>query len=81
MSVRAAVMPAFEKPLEIREYPDPGDLAPGETLVRVEMAGICGTRFESKSVWNIEWFIGTSMIGYVLSGSILRSSRTQCCHA
>lgn len=43
MSVRAAVLPAFERPLEIREYPEPRDLAPGETLVRVEMAGICGT--------------------------------------
>jgi threonine dehydrogenase-like Zn-dependent dehydrogenase len=43
MSVRAAVLPEFEKPLEIREYPEPGALAPGETLVRVEMAGICGT--------------------------------------
>lgn len=43
MSVKAAVLPAFEKPLEIREYPDPAELAPGETLVRVEMAGICGT--------------------------------------
>jgi threonine dehydrogenase-like Zn-dependent dehydrogenase len=43
MSVRAAVLPAFETPLEVREYPEPGNLAPGETLVRVEMAGICGT--------------------------------------
>jgi threonine dehydrogenase-like Zn-dependent dehydrogenase len=43
VSVKAAVLPAFESPLEIREYPDPAELAPGETLVRVEMAGICGT--------------------------------------
>ena len=43
MTVRAAVLPAFERPLEIRTYPEPRELAPGETLVRVEMAGICGT--------------------------------------
>jgi D-arabinose 1-dehydrogenase-like Zn-dependent alcohol dehydrogenase len=43
MSVRAAVLPAFQAQLEIREYPDPSHLAPGEALVLVEMAGICGT--------------------------------------
>ncbi len=41
--VRAAVLTAFEKPLEIREYDLPALLAHGEALVRVEMAGICGT--------------------------------------
>ena len=40
---RAAVLPAFEKPLEIREYPVPEKLPAGAALVRVEMAGICGT--------------------------------------
>ncbi|HUS04723.1 MAG TPA: alcohol dehydrogenase catalytic domain-containing protein, partial [Bryobacteraceae bacterium] len=42
-SVRAAVLCEFGKPLEIREYPVTADLAPGEALVRVDMAGICGT--------------------------------------
>ena len=41
--VRAAVLTAFEKPLEIREYDLPTSLGRGEALVRVEMAGICGT--------------------------------------
>ncbi len=41
--IRAAVLTAFEQPLEIREYPAPASLALGEVLVRVEMAGICGT--------------------------------------
>ncbi len=41
--VRAAVLEAFEKPLEIRRYPDPGEPAPGEALIAVEIAGICGT--------------------------------------
>jgi threonine dehydrogenase-like Zn-dependent dehydrogenase len=41
--VRAAVLEAFGKPLEIREYPEPGEPAAGEALVAVEMAGICGT--------------------------------------
>jgi threonine dehydrogenase-like Zn-dependent dehydrogenase len=42
-AVRAAVLTEFGKPLEIREYPEASNLAPGEALVRVEMAGICGT--------------------------------------
>src|SRR5215203_5294418 len=42
MSVRAAVMREFEQPLEIREYPEP-KAGPGEAVVRVAMAGICGT--------------------------------------
>ncbi|MGH9627764.1 MAG: zinc-binding dehydrogenase [Bryobacteraceae bacterium] len=42
-TVRAAVLSAFEHPLEIREYPAPSAVGPGEALVRVEMAGICGT--------------------------------------
>jgi threonine dehydrogenase-like Zn-dependent dehydrogenase len=41
--VRAAVLPGFQEPLSLREYPDITDLQPGEALVRVEMAGICGT--------------------------------------
>ncbi len=42
-AVKAAVLAAYEKPLEIREYPAVDRVAPGEVLVRVEMAGICGT--------------------------------------
>ena len=41
--VRAAVLEAFEKPLEIREYPDPGEPGAGEALIAVEISGICGT--------------------------------------
>jgi threonine dehydrogenase-like Zn-dependent dehydrogenase len=43
MPVRAAVLKQFNTPLEIMDYPDPTALAAGEVLVRVEMAGICGT--------------------------------------
>ena len=42
MSVRAAVLREFEQPLEVRTYPDP-QAGPGEAVVRVQMAGICGT--------------------------------------
>jgi threonine dehydrogenase-like Zn-dependent dehydrogenase len=42
-SCAAAVLVEYEKPLETRRYPIPEGLAPGEVLVRVEMAGICGT--------------------------------------
>jgi threonine dehydrogenase-like Zn-dependent dehydrogenase len=41
--IKASVLEAFQQPLVLREYPEPGDLAPGEALVRVEIAGICGT--------------------------------------
>lgn len=39
----AAVLTAYGEPLEIREYPVPGEIGAEEALVRVEMAGICGT--------------------------------------
>jgi threonine dehydrogenase-like Zn-dependent dehydrogenase len=41
--VRAAVLEAFEKPLTIQSFPDPGEPGQGEALVAIEMAGICGT--------------------------------------
>jgi threonine dehydrogenase-like Zn-dependent dehydrogenase len=41
--VTAAVLARYEQPLEIRRYPDAGEPGPGEALVRVELAGICGT--------------------------------------
>jgi len=43
MNVRAAVLTKFGSPLQIVEFPVPGTLVPGEILVRVEIAGICGT--------------------------------------
>ena len=38
----AAVLTAYRAPLELREYPVP-DTGAGEALIRVEMAGVCGT--------------------------------------
>jgi len=43
MTSNAAVLVKYQAPLETRSYPTPGKLSPGEALVRVEMAGICGT--------------------------------------
>lgn len=42
---RAAVLTGYRQPLEFRNFPlpAPADLAPGEAIARVEMAGICGT--------------------------------------
>jgi threonine dehydrogenase-like Zn-dependent dehydrogenase len=39
---RAAVITAYNKPYELREFPIP-DVEPRGILVKVEMAGICGT--------------------------------------
>jgi threonine dehydrogenase-like Zn-dependent dehydrogenase len=36
-------MPDFHQPLEVRRYPLPHETEPGAMLVRIEMAGICGT--------------------------------------
>jgi len=36
-------MPNFNLPLEIRSYPLPSEIEPGAALIKVEMAGICGT--------------------------------------
>jgi len=41
--IKAAVLTQFGQPLEIRQFPSPTTLGPGEALVDVEMAGICGT--------------------------------------
>jgi threonine dehydrogenase-like Zn-dependent dehydrogenase len=70
MSVRAAVLPAFKQPLELRDYPEPGPLAPGEALVQVEMAGICGTDVH---LWQGELAIPTPVIlGHETVGRIER---------
>lgn len=41
-TVRAAVMPAPHKPVEVRELPEP-DLAPNSALMRVTCSEVCGT--------------------------------------
>jgi threonine dehydrogenase-like Zn-dependent dehydrogenase len=43
VKAKAAVLARFGEPLEVREYPAPEKPEPGAALVRVEMAGICGT--------------------------------------
>jgi threonine dehydrogenase-like Zn-dependent dehydrogenase len=40
---KAAVMGAFNAPIELREYPVPDRLADGDVLVEVTLAGVCGT--------------------------------------
>jgi threonine dehydrogenase-like Zn-dependent dehydrogenase len=40
---KAAVLARYNAPLEFREFPVPDSAGPGEAIIRVEMAGICGT--------------------------------------
>jgi putative phosphonate catabolism associated alcohol dehydrogenase len=40
---RAAVLTQYEAPLEMKEFPVPDTIERGAALVRVELAGICGT--------------------------------------
>ncbi len=40
---KAAVLVEFGQPLVVREFPTHFELAPGEAVVEIEMAGICGT--------------------------------------
>jgi threonine dehydrogenase-like Zn-dependent dehydrogenase len=42
MNVRAAVIPAPNAPVEVREFPRP-ELKPGEALLRTELSEVCGT--------------------------------------
>ncbi len=42
-SVSAAVLEKFEQPLRLTTFPDPGNPGAGEALVKVDVAGICGT--------------------------------------
>lgn len=39
----AAVMSKFQAPIEVRTFGLPRELRPGEWLIQVEMAGVCGT--------------------------------------
>ena len=41
-TILAAVMPAPERPIEIREYPEP-ELPPGGALLRTMYSEVCGT--------------------------------------
>jgi putative phosphonate catabolism associated alcohol dehydrogenase len=40
---RAAVLTQYEAPLELKEFPVPETIEPGAALVKVQLAGICGT--------------------------------------
>ncbi len=42
-TAKAAVMHAFNQPIEVREFPLPQSLEPGDMLVEVALAGMCGT--------------------------------------
>lgn len=42
MKTKAMVLEAFNKPLELREFELPA-LQPGEVLIRIEAAGVCGS--------------------------------------
>lgn len=42
-SCTCAVLGAFNAPIELREFPLPRELGPGEVLMRVELSGVCGT--------------------------------------
>lgn len=42
-TAKASVMPDFQQPLELRQYLLPEKIEAGAALVKVEMAGICGT--------------------------------------
>src|SRR4051812_24130443 len=42
-TARCSVLEKYHEPLALREFPLPRELGPHEVLVRVTMAGICGT--------------------------------------
>lgn len=71
---KAAVLAHFGQPLEIHSYPIPETLAPGEVLVEVEMAGICGTDVH---LWKGELPIPIPVIlGHETAGFIRRIEGT-----
>jgi threonine dehydrogenase-like Zn-dependent dehydrogenase len=55
----AAVLEQFKAPLQLRRYPLPSRPEPGAALVRIEMAGICGTDVH---LWKGELPIGLPVI-------------------
>jgi threonine dehydrogenase-like Zn-dependent dehydrogenase len=62
-------MEAFREPLVLREYPLPETLQPGEALIRVDIAGICGTDVH---LWLGQLPIPTPVIlGHESAGTII----------
>jgi threonine dehydrogenase-like Zn-dependent dehydrogenase len=66
----ASVLSQFDAPLELRKFPLPSRMEPGATLVRTEMAGICGTDVH---LWKGELPINLPVIlGHETVGTIER---------
>ncbi|MGE0407475.1 MAG: zinc-binding dehydrogenase, partial [Candidatus Korobacteraceae bacterium] len=73
---RAAVLAKYEAPLELREFSVPSKLEPGAALVRVKLAGVCGTDVH---LWHgqlslpLPVILGHESVGVVeeLSGEVL----------
>ena len=42
-TIHAAVMRAFKQPLAVESFELPEQLSPGDVLVKVRLAGVCGT--------------------------------------
>ncbi len=67
-TAKASVLEKFKAPLMLREFPLPSPLEPGGALVRIEMAGICGTDVH---LWKGELPIGLPVIlGHETAGRI-----------
>lgn len=58
-TARASILEKFNAPLRLQQYPLPAKIEPGATLVRTEMAGICGTDVH---LWKGELPIGLPVI-------------------
>src|SRR5437762_13045777 len=72
-SAKAAVLEQFKGALKLREWPRTGELEPGASLVRTEMAGICGTDVH---LWKGELPIGLPIIlGHETVGRIEQLGR------
>ena len=75
-SARAAVLAAYNQPLELREFPLPAELEPGAALVRVTMAGVCGTDvhlWHGQLPMSLPVILGHETVGVIeaLSGEVL----------
>ena len=83
--MKAAVLPAFGQPLEVREVPEPPQVAADDVLIRVRAVGLCGTdlKIVGGAIDTVRppLILGHEVAGEVVSAApgLQQGERVACC--